>query len=368
MDIFVQSFLNSATKLTISVNTTTTFSELAELVYVAEGTTSTIQQFYINNVEIDTSATMAVYNITTGTYIGSSNTISQLSTKELRQKAKLDLASLKRKEIYDINKLPTQYIGNTSTDNVNVYGLEIRRPWVIDYGRVMDGMILWLDASDKDSYVGTGTNWIDLTNPANNGTLIGNITYSASDGGSLVFPNPNTGTGTTSYIRMNRVTEFMPTTGLTVEQWIYPDSWTPATGRQTISNTEAGGYAISLRNNGIDGIVLLNGVYRNARLLDASVLTGWNHIALTCDGRYVKLYVNGIDTLTGNNDAGAVYPITYNPTNGLFIGAEAGASATIPNEIQSYEGKIGTTAIYNRALTSTEILKNYNSDKSRFGL
>lgn len=368
MDIYVQSFLNSATKLTISVNTTTTFAQLADLVWAAEGTTSTIQQFYINNVEVDTSATMAVYAVTTGTYIGSSNTISKLENKELKQKAKLDLAAAKRKEIYNINKLPTQYLGNTSTSNSNVYGLELRRPWVIDYGRVMSGMVLWLDASDRDSYSGTGSTWTDLTNPANNGTLFGSISYSVEANGCFVFPTPNAGVGNTSYIIMNRVTEFMPTSGLTVEQWISPDSWTPANGRQTISNTEGGGYAISLRNNGIDGIVLLNGVYRNARLLDASVLSGWNHIALTCDGRYVKLYVNGVDTLTGNNDAGAVYPLTYHPTNGLFIGAEAGSSATMPNEIQSYEGRIATTAIYNRALTAAEVLKNYRSDKSRFGL
>lgn len=296
------------------------------------------------------------------------NGISTLPDKEQRQIAKLDLAATKRGEAYDINKLPTKYSGNTLVDNDNTGGLEPRRPWIIDWSRVTDGMVLWLDAGDTDSYPGTGTTWTDLTDPANNGTLVGNITYSSANGGALVFPDPNEGVGTTSYIRMNRVTEFMPTTGLTVEQWLYLDDWTPTNGFQTISNTEAGGYAISVRTGGIDGIVLLNGVYRNARLTDASTLTGWNHVALTCDGRYVKLYVNGVDTLTGNNDAGAVYPITYHPTNGLFIGAEAGNNATTPNEIRSFIGSIGTTAIYNRALTASEVLKNYNSDRSRFGV
>lgn len=289
-------------------------------------------------------------------------------TKEQKQVQKLAIAAAKRNEAYDINKLPTKYSVNSVVDNANTGGLQDRRPWIIDWSRVMDGMVLWLDAGDTDSYPGTGTTWTDLTNPANNGTLVGNITYSSANGGVLVFPNPNEGVGTTSYIRMGRVTEFMPTTGLTVEQWLYLDDWVPANGFQTISNTEAGGYAISVRTGGIDGIVLLNGVYRNARLTDASGLTGWNHVALTCDGRYVKLYVNGVDTLTGNNDAGAVYPITYHPTNGLFIGAEAGNNATTPNEIRSFIGSIGTTAIYNRALSAAEVLKNYNSDKSRFGL
>lgn len=105
MDIFVQSFLNSAAKLTISATTATTFNQLKDLVWAAEGTTSTIQEFYYENMLVDTSATVGLYNLTTGSYIGTSNTIAQLETKELRQRAKLDLSSLKRKEIYDINTL-----------------------------------------------------------------------------------------------------------------------------------------------------------------------------------------------------------------------------------------------------------------------
>lgn len=141
MDIYVQSFLNSATKLTISVNTTTTFAQLADLVWAAEGTTSTIQQFYINNVEVDTSATMAAYAVTTGTYIGSSNTISQLESKADRQVAKLNLAQLRRQaggntstnyyreyNVYDLDLLADKYVSNTSTVGTTST-LVIHRPW-----------------------------------------------------------------------------------------------------------------------------------------------------------------------------------------------------------------------------------------------
>ena len=48
------------------------------------------------------------------------NGISTLATKELRQKAKLDLAATKRGESYDITRLPTQYSGNTIIDNHNL--------------------------------------------------------------------------------------------------------------------------------------------------------------------------------------------------------------------------------------------------------
>jgi hypothetical protein len=144
MDIYVQSFLNSATKLTISVNTTTTFAELADLVWAAEGTTSTIQQFYINNTEVDTSATMSVYAVTSGTYIGSSNTISELASKVDRQVAKLNLAQLRRQSagntttnyyrvynIFDVDLLADKYISNTATVGTTST-LVIHRPWLAE--------------------------------------------------------------------------------------------------------------------------------------------------------------------------------------------------------------------------------------------
>lgn len=63
------------------------------------------------------------------------NGISTLSTKEAKQKAKLDLAAAKRaadgnpRATYDITELPTQYSGNDIVDNPNVGGLIPGRPW-----------------------------------------------------------------------------------------------------------------------------------------------------------------------------------------------------------------------------------------------
>lgn len=64
------------------------------------------------------------------------NGISTLLTKELKQKAKLDLAALNRAAVsnpratYDITQLPTQYNGNVIIDNPNLSGLIVGRPWI----------------------------------------------------------------------------------------------------------------------------------------------------------------------------------------------------------------------------------------------
>lgn len=63
------------------------------------------------------------------------NGISKLATKELRQKAKLDLAAAKRaadgnpRATYDITQLPAQYDDDAVVDNPNTGGLVIGRPW-----------------------------------------------------------------------------------------------------------------------------------------------------------------------------------------------------------------------------------------------
>jgi hypothetical protein len=64
------------------------------------------------------------------------NGISTLLTKELRQKAKLDLAAAKRatdsnpRATYDLTQLPTQFNGNVILDNPNTGGLVVGRPWI----------------------------------------------------------------------------------------------------------------------------------------------------------------------------------------------------------------------------------------------
>jgi hypothetical protein len=64
------------------------------------------------------------------------NGISTLATKELRQKAKLDLAASQRaadgnpRATYDITLLPTQYNNNDIIDNPNPGGLVLGRPWI----------------------------------------------------------------------------------------------------------------------------------------------------------------------------------------------------------------------------------------------
>lgn len=145
MAILVQSFLNSATKLSIAATTSTTVSQLKTLVNTAEGVSTSVMQFYFinsnNTATALVSGTLGSYGITTSTVIYSSNTISTSTSKVTRQTAKLDLAQLRRKSggntgtnyyriynTYDIDKLADKYTSNTTTVGTTST-LSVHRPW-----------------------------------------------------------------------------------------------------------------------------------------------------------------------------------------------------------------------------------------------
>jgi len=52
---------------------------------------------------------------------------------------------------------------------------------------VTDGLVLALDASDRNSFVSGSTIWNDLSGNGNNGTLVNGPTFDSGSGGSIVF-------------------------------------------------------------------------------------------------------------------------------------------------------------------------------------
>jgi hypothetical protein len=146
MTILVQSFLNSATKLTTAATPSTTVDQLKTIVNGLEGVNTSIMQFYIINTVTTTatvlvSGTLGSYGVSTTATIYSSNTISTSTSKVTRQTAKLDLAELRRKaggntttnyyrsyNVYDINLLADKYTSNTTTVHTTST-LAAHRPW-----------------------------------------------------------------------------------------------------------------------------------------------------------------------------------------------------------------------------------------------
>ena len=56
---------------------------------------------------------------------------------------------------------------------------------------VTDGLVLCLDASDPQSYSGSGNTWSDRSGNGSNGTLTNGPTFDSDNKGSLVFDGVN---------------------------------------------------------------------------------------------------------------------------------------------------------------------------------
>ena len=96
----------------------------------------------------------------------------------------------------------------------------------------------------------------------------------------------------------------------------------------------------------------------------------WNYVSIVYDGSVVTntatIYVGGgssnanpaSKTVTSTNP-GAV-PLATDAANDLAIGGRSGTETA-----NSFDGFIDEVRIYNKALTSAQILKNYNHGKSK---
>ena len=79
---------------------------------------------------------------------------------------------------------------------------------------VTSGLVLALDAADRNSYPRTGTTWTDLSGNGYNGTLTNSPTFSNSNGGSIIFDGTNDYTSTSLDLSLNN------TNSVSISMWI----------------------------------------------------------------------------------------------------------------------------------------------------
>jgi hypothetical protein len=85
-----------------------------------------------------------------------------------------------------------------------------------------------------------------------------------------------------------------------------------------------------------------------------SITNGWRHIIGTDDGTTIRLYIDGAEV--GNTASlGSIFASDENLKIGTFV-----------LESQRYPYDIAQPRIYNRALTASEVLRNYNSGKNTY--
>jgi hypothetical protein len=221
-----------------------------------------------------------------------------------------------------------------------------------------NGLVLCLDAANTKSYVSGSTVWTDLSRSGNNGTLTNGPTFSSANGGSIVFD------GVDDTIPLNTATAFGSSSNLTIGIWVnYTNFITSSLGRAVFraSNlSENVGFSIYQATdspyNRVKCYVNLAGGLNVLNSTSQLNTNQWYFITMTYNSSVLNLYINGLLDASSPGSGGIVWPSpTRTPQFGEMFGSY-------------FAGRIAQTSIYNRALTTTEILQNYNSTKGRYGL
>ena len=221
---------------------------------------------------------------------------------------------------------------------------------------VTNGLVLSLDAGNTKSYTSGSTTWFDKSGYGNNGTLVNGPTFDSLNGGSIIFDgtndrvdcplsstiqsiNTNNSLTISTFIKVASSSEYRDFVGVNKTSGNNPFALRASIGNVYFFDYEIGGIRTTKLYPGTT----------------SDILNKWVQLTATIGENSVKLYLNGIQVGTTTTVSGNIKTID----SGFQIGALG---------YNVFFGSVSTTQLYNRALTASEVLQNYNATKSRYNL
>lgn len=250
------------------------------------------------------------------------------------------------------NKPNIILVGQNKWDNLVAQG--VLNDIVID-----EGLIVWLDANNTQSYPGTGNTWIDLSGNGNSAVKNGNDNNPVWNANGYWY-FPATAIGLNGGMQISNSATLSAASKMTVEvvfsletktlissdtDWMCLFSKGVSTQAPAISINQVGNnrYLHIERPAAFNSAINLFTDYTGNTWYHATAVLGATSYGYL-NGAQVSLSSGGINA---NN-----YPI--------FIGLDG------DNEM--FKGKMAIIKVYNRELSTTEIQRNFNLIRSRFGL
>jgi len=204
------------------------------------------------------------------------------------------------------------------------------------------------------------TAWSDLSGNNNTGTLTNGPTFSAANLGSIVFD------GTNDYAVVNPVSAFNI---YCISIWFKPTTIINSTSvstslihfKSSIGKYIGFGPVTNRVSNEYITIVQEPGDKRTAVNDGGSLSAGiWYNIVFNYESSQYNIYINNtLKSTTVGSSTGNV-PLITDP-DFIYLNSYEGTSGYL-------DSSLSMCMIYNRSLTATEMLQNYNATKGRFGL
>jgi hypothetical protein len=231
----------------------------------------------------------------------------------------------------------------------------------IDYNNVIvtDGLSVYLDTANPRCYSGSGITVNGLVGGIG-GTLVNGIGFSSQNNGSFFYD------GSDDYFRFP-LNFFVHDSGspFTISIWFKTGTTGMIFGQENGATPGAGGGwvpAIYVDTNGkIRTSCFWGGSTTNQSISSASVNDNlWHQITVTFESTSHKSFLDGIlfDTITKTQ---TFYSLTYY----YYLGSGKNASWPSTGNM-TLSGNISNFMFYNRALSATEVLQNYNATKGRY--
>ena len=211
---------------------------------------------------------------------------------------------------------------------------------------VTDGLVVYLDAGNTRSYTGSGNTAYDLSGSGNTSALTNGPTFNSSNLGTFVLDGSN------DYILVNSQANILSKTAYTKIAYIYISNF--STSNNIISGGFSGQHAFWMF--GTDKLNAgHNGAWNTVVGATSLSLNTWYFAAVTySDSTGWKLYLNG------REDGTSATTTTFNGNQEIVIGAYSSGN--------NFTGRIASVQVYNRVLSASEIVQNYNATKRRYGL
>ena len=210
---------------------------------------------------------------------------------------------------------------------------------------VQDGLVFYIDAANKDSYLGSGTTVSSISNPtgSNIGTMQQSGMFDSNNAGVFAFDS------TDDYITVPDSAAMRFNNNVTLSAWIYP---TTTDSYRNILNKRGTGQQYSfflINDNRLDFDDGSSHIYTTATISP----NVWTNVVASVSAGSLDFYINGKLDSSGQS---------ANPTedtNITYIGRKF-------NGTNIFAGEMGPIMIYHRGLSASEVAQNYNALKGRF--
>lgn len=233
---------------------------------------------------------------------------------------------------------------------------------VLDNNIIKDELILYIDPGNIYSYNITGSTIYDLSGNRYNGQIIGTLPYNDENGGYFDFLSIGNGIAfSNSYSKL-----FPGINNYTWCGWLkfsgYSGNWRDIWYGNASGGHKGFGLALKSTENKMRVTVYgSNDIQQTLEFSVNSYLNEWHYFTIVLDRNDFSaiIYIDSIYQTTLNF-------ADWASLDGHGFSVVIGYHYTV--ETWQYDGSMGPVHIYQKSLSSTEILQNYNALKYRFGL